>query len=146
VDRHPDPGRLAWFWDFWRELARGSVGVLRWTDLPLPPFVYPVAGVGAALLAGCTIRWLRTDANSEDRRAAAVITCAFVAFALGVAWYSLRVDYQPQGRHLVSVLVAGAGVAGAALGRVGFMVAAALLVGLLVCAIGTALATFGLPV
>jgi hypothetical protein len=140
------PGAGHFFlYDFWRQLGRGAVGVLRWTDLFLPNAVYVAAGLVAAVGVGCVVRWLRSEATGPDRRAAAVVASGLLVLIAGTIVYSVRVDYQPQGRYLVPGIVTSAWIIGASIGRRGFLIAAGALVTLFAFAVGVSIATFGGP-
>jgi hypothetical protein len=153
---HPQPGRRIGGWRlllggrptltraarFWPEVGRTSVGVLRWADLYLPPWAYALAAVAALAAVVPLARWLTLRADPADRRALLVVGAALAGYVAGMVWYAFAVDYQPQGRYLVPVLVAAAGVLGAPLGRRGFLLGAACLLALLGAAVATTAATY----
>jgi 4-amino-4-deoxy-L-arabinose transferase-like glycosyltransferase len=153
----PSPGRRIGGWGllfgagpaqgdadrFWPEMGRGAVGVLRWADLYLPPWVYGLSAVAAAAGVVAVVRWLRSGANPADRRATVVLIGALVALLAGVVYYSWFVDYQPQGRYLIAALLGLAAVGGAAVNRAGFMAACGVLAIALAAGLTTTVHTFG---
>ena len=136
--------RLAGAQRFWPELARSTVGVLRWSDLRLPAWAYWLAA--AAALAGllAAVSWV-WHASTADRRAAAVLASALPFGLVATAWFSLTVDWQPQGRYLIPGVLGVAAVVGASCGWRGFATAACVLLALLGAGIATTARTFGLP-
>ena len=162
---HPQPGSRIGGWRLllgarptlhgaarlWPEVARTSVGVLRWADLYLPAWTYAVAGAAVLLGGLAAARWLgarasgRDTAGDRDRAVVLVVLTTVLAYVAGMVWYAFTVDYQPQGRYLIPALLAGAAVLGAGLERRGLVVAGAVLLTLLCAAIGTTIGTYRIP-
>jgi hypothetical protein len=135
---------------FWPEVFRTSVGVLRWSDLHLPPALYLIALVaGLAGLVSVGMWWRRSEAaggtSSGDDRVLLVVGATLAAQVLGLVWFAMTVDYQPQGRYLLVGILASAAAVGAAVGPRRMAAAGLCLTALLASAVVTAATTFGLP-
>ena len=134
---------------FWPRLAKSTIGVLRWTDLYLPPAAYVAAVAATVGGLGAVVAWLlggesrRVRAGAADRRVAGVVASAGAALLVALMWFSYSVDFQPQGRYLLPASIATAAVIGAAVRTRGMVIGGGTLVLLLLSTVALAGETFG---